>query len=128
MTTKLPPLVYVAGPFRAATPWQIVQNCRSSEEYSLEVWRMGGAAVSPHLNTQNFDKALPDDTFLYGTEAMLRACAAMLLIPGWQNSSGSLHELDVAREMGIPVFNAGDPDPRVLSSLVDLHRWLNERK
>lgn len=34
-------VVYIAGPFRAATPWLVEANVRRAEEVALAVWRLG---------------------------------------------------------------------------------------
>ena len=38
-------VVYVAGPYRASTEYQVLQNIRKAEEVALHVWRAGGEIV-----------------------------------------------------------------------------------
>lgn len=57
-------LVYLAGPFRGPTKWDVVQNIRRAESYALEIWKLGAACICPHLNTANFDGALPDQVWV----------------------------------------------------------------
>lgn len=97
-------VIYIAGKFRGATPWQVEQNVRAAEAAALEVWRAGCFALCPHTNTRHFDKELPDEVFLAGTLEMLRRSDAILLIPGWTRSQGALAELEEARRLGLAVF------------------------
>lgn len=99
-------LVYIAGPFRAHTAWDIEQNIRRAEERSLEVWRRGMAALCPHTNTRFFQGAALDEVWLEGTLEMLRRCDAVLLVPNWRGSSGTRAEITEALRLGIPVFES----------------------
>ena len=107
-------VVYVAGPYRAATAWEIEQNIRRAETLALEVWRSGAAAVCPHANTRFFQGAAPDDVWLDGDLAILAKCDALLMSPDWTRSSGSRAEQQFAEGRGIPVFYG----------LADLRVWL----
>jgi nucleoside 2-deoxyribosyltransferase len=98
-------VVYVAGPFRAPTHWGIVQNVRRAEAVALEVWRMGAAALTPHLNTANFQGAAPDEAWIEGTLALLRKCDAVVLVEGWAKSTGTAGEIAEAKRLGLPVFS-----------------------
>lgn len=98
------PMVYVAGPFRGPDSWAIEGNIRRAEELSLEVWRLGAAALCPHTNTRFFQGAAPDEVWLRGDLEMLSRCDAILMTPDWQRSSGARVEESFAREHGIAVF------------------------
>lgn len=99
-------VVYVAGPFRAANSWEMEQNIRRAEALALDVWRTPGlAAICPHSNTRFYQGAAPDDVWLDGDLAILERCDAVLLVPGWEKSSGTRTEIEWARYVeSIPVF------------------------
>ena len=97
-------VVYIAGPFRSSTPMGVQRNVRAAEEASLEVWKSGGAALCPHLNTANFDKSAPDEVFLDGTMEFLRRSDAIYLLPTWLSSVGARAEFAHAQSVGMPVF------------------------
>jgi hypothetical protein len=107
-------LVYIAGPFRATTPWAVEQNIRRAEELALEVWALGAVAVCPHTNSRFFDKLIPDKVFLDGYLTLLARCDAVLLTGSWETSEGTRNERTYADVHKIPVFE----------TLGDLTKWL----
>jgi nucleoside 2-deoxyribosyltransferase len=107
-------VVYVAGPFRGPSSWDIEQNIRRAESLSLDVWRSGAAALCPHTNTRFFQNAAPDDVWLAGDLAMLAKCDAILMTLDWERSTGARAEHDFAVERLMPVFY----------TLASLQAWL----
>lgn len=97
-------LIFVGGPFRGDSAWDIEQNIRSAEELSLELWRRGVAVICPHTNTRFFQGAAPDKIWLQGYLEMLKRCDALMLVAGWEQSSGTRAEVKLAKELNIPVF------------------------
>ena len=97
-------VVYVAGPFRANSAWGIELNIRKAEELSLEVWRMGAAALCPHTNTRFFQGAADDSVWLKGDLALLSKCDMMIVTDNWKQSSGARAEVEYAKLHSIPVF------------------------
>lgn len=115
--TPVPPkrVIYTASPFRSPLgPWGIFLNVRHAEKMALEVWKRGAVALCPHLNTANFQGALPDSVWLEGDLELLDRSDALLLSGEWNKSEGCQMELRHAQAKGIPV----------LISLEDLDRFL----
>ncbi|MHC4162550.1 MAG: DUF7768 domain-containing protein [Planctomycetota bacterium] len=99
-------LVFIAGPFRAANAWEIEQNIRRAETLALDAWRAGFAVICPHTNARFFQGAAPDDIWLRGDLEMLGRCDAVLLVAGWERSSGTAGEIEHARQCGIPAYES----------------------
>lgn len=99
-------VVYIAGPFRAESPWCVEQNVRRAELLALEVWSAGAVALCPHLNTRYYSGALHDSVWLHGDEELLLRCDAVLTVDGWENSQGALSEVALARRNGMSVFHS----------------------
>lgn len=102
-------LIYIAGPFRDSSPWEVEQNVRRAEFWSLACWRQGLAAICPHTHTRHFDnvEGVSTSDFIDGTLAMLAVCDAMLVVTDrgkHAKSSGTLGEIRYAQEYRIPVF------------------------
>jgi len=98
------PIVFVAGPFRADTAWEVEQNVRKAEECALEIWKMGCVAVCPHTNSRFFQGTAPDGIFLKGYKELLTKCDTVFLVVGWEDSFGTREEIELARSQDIPVF------------------------
>lgn len=113
-------LVYIAGPYRAATPWGVEQNIRAAEDVAVRVHKAGMFAVCPHANSRHMEGVADDAHFLAGTMEMMRRCDAVLLVPGWQRSAGSRGEVAEAERLGIPVFGSHDrvTEDEVMDALV----------
>ena len=107
-------LIYIAGPYRAACEWQVVQNIRRAEALALAVWQSGAACICPHKNTALFGGAAEDSLWLEGDLEMMRRCDAVLCTDDWRRSKGALEEVRVANEARIPVFQ----------TLAELQKWL----
>jgi nucleoside 2-deoxyribosyltransferase len=97
-------VVYVAGPFRGPNSWEIEENIRRAERLSLEVWRLGAAALCPHTNTRFFQGAADDSVWLDGDLELLARCDAVVMTDDWWKSSGAKAEEAHARALNIPVF------------------------
>lgn len=97
-------VIYIAGPFRGPSSWDIEQNIRRAEELALEVWKRGAACLCPHTNTRFFQGAAADDVWLKGDLEMLSRCDAVLTTADWKKSQGAWAEVEFAIARNIPVF------------------------
>lgn len=98
------PLIYVAGPFRGATPLDVRRNVEAARDLGLRVAQCGGYPMIPHTMTAEFDKQLTDQFWLDGTMEMLRRCDAIILLPTWKQSTGAKAEAEEARTR-MPTFH-----------------------
>jgi hypothetical protein len=112
-------VVYVAGPFRGATGWDVEQNVRRAEELGIEVAALGAMPLIPHANTRFFHGTISDQFWLDGTLELLRRTDALVLVRGWERSAGATAEKLEAERLGLPVFDTTDREWWVL-----LSRWL----
>ncbi len=98
-------VVYVAGRFRGLTGWAIRQNVYAAELAGLTVAEAGAMPLIPHKNTENFHGLLSDDFWLAGTQELVRRSDAVYVFDlRWRESRGTLMEITLARELGLPVF------------------------
>lgn len=114
-------VVFISGPFRAPSAWEIEQNIRRAEELALRVWRLGHAALCPHTNTRFFQGAAPDRVWLAGDLEMLRRCDCVLVLSGSGGSSGTNGEIAAATASGTPILRDAD-----ITSDDALGFWLSE--
>lgn len=105
------PLIYVAGPYRAATRAAIALNIMQARLLGIEAARRGWFPVIPHANTAHMEVDLPnlgDEFWLRGTMEMMERCDALVLVDGWENSVGTVAEVQRADQLHIPVFRRLD--------------------
>ena len=97
-------VVYIAGPYRSPLgEHQVLTNIMHARDAALFVWRNGGVAICPHLNTFLFGGAfgLPDKTWLDGDLEIISRCDAIFMVSGWEGSDGSKKELEWAGNCGL---------------------------
>jgi hypothetical protein len=99
-------VVYVAGPYRAPTEYEVLLNIQRAERLAIKVWLAGAACICPHKNTAFFGGAADDNIWLEGDKEIVRRCDAIVCTEGWRGSRGASGEVALARELGIPVFEA----------------------
>lgn len=98
-------VVYVAGPYRASTEYEVLLNIQAAERLALQVWQAGAACICPHKNTAFFGGAADDNVWLTGDLEIIRRCDALVCTSNWQSSIGAKGEVALAHSLGIPVFH-----------------------
>lgn len=100
--------IYVAGPYSANNVLEVLQNIGRGQKACAELFKKGYAPFCPwHDKSYVIDN--PDDKFTVDqfyeySIAWLKVSDAMLLLPGWTGSKGTLAEYKIAIDMGMPVF------------------------
>lgn len=99
-------IVYVAGPFRGATAWNINVNVLDAERWGLDLARLGAMPLVPHLLGQHMHGQCNEEFWLEGVMELLRRSDGVLLITGWEASSGARAEKLEAERLGLAVFES----------------------
>lgn len=99
-------VIYIAGPYRGASESEVFANILRARDCAAEVWKAGHIAICPHLNTMLMGGMLPDERWLEGDLEILKRCDGMMLVPGWESSSGSRRETGKAISFGIPIYES----------------------
>lgn len=101
--------VYVAGAYNASNIVDALENMRKGMRASTEVFLAGFAPFVPwfdyHFNLmlQEGEKLTIQDYYNYSI-AWLKVSDIMLVVEGWENSKGTKKEIEVAKEIGIPIY------------------------
>lgn len=101
--------VYVAGAYSATDVISVLNNMREGMRLSTQVFLLGYAPFCPWLD-HHFQFMLRPDEHLSVKDyydysiAWLEASDAMVLVPGWEKSTGTLNEIKRAEELGIPIY------------------------
>jgi len=122
-------VIYIAGPFRGAHAWAIAQNVHRAECAAYEIFASGHVALCPHTNTRHFDSSLPDQIFIDGTLELMRRCDAVIVLPDYKNSQGTLGEIAEAHRLGMPVaFLEGLLPGHIKTAVLDVEHGLELKK
>lgn len=98
-------LIYVAGPYRAATIFGVMEHIEAARREALRILAAGHYPVVPHLNTGLMDGVAPDWQILAGARMLMRRCDEVLLLPGWELSEGTCLEVEDAIAHHMPVYD-----------------------
>lgn len=117
-------VVYIAGKYRAPTPWGVEQNIQAAEAVAAKVIQAGHMPLTPHKNTAHMEGLADDAFFLAGTMELLRRCDAVVMVPGWERSVGARAEVVEANHLGLPVFDPpGDSHAAIHVAVTLLCEW-----
>lgn len=126
--------IYIAGKYRADTVSGIRRNIEEARNVAEMLWVLGFAVFCPHLNSALMDGIAPDRNFLEGDIEWLKCADAIVMLPGWRYSKGSVAEFNFAKAAGIPTFEwikfteslcIGDTK---LIEKEELHKYLEKRE
>lgn len=118
--------IYIAGPYSASNVIDVLGNMRRGMRLATKVFKAGFAPFCPHLDFHYSLMVREGEDFTVCeyydySMAWLEVSDAVLLLPGWRESKGTMKEVDRAYELKIPVFGhfnalvAWDKDPKSLA-------------
>ena len=105
--------VYVAGAMSANNILQMLENISEGIKVGAELLRLGFAPFVPHLDIafklqQGKGYEVPMEYYYGYTMEWLKASEAVLVVPGWETSTGTKAEIAKAQELNIPVYYSID--------------------
>jgi len=108
------PRVYIAGPLNphnGGGAIEYLRNCHRMIEAARYLIKNGCAPFCPAVDAAYFLGGMDDETptaeeIKSYSASWIRGCDAMLVMPGWKRSKGTLAEIEIARGLNIPVFKS----------------------
>jgi hypothetical protein len=104
--------IYVAGAYSANNVLDVLKNIGRGEDYSAKLFMMGYAPFCPWHDKdfvlRNWDKDFTVKMFYDYSMAWLEVSDIVFVIPGYENSKGTLAEIERAKELNIPVVYSLD--------------------
>jgi len=96
------PKIYIAGPY---TQGDVAMNVRNAFEAANRLADLGFAPFVPHgTHFWHMMFPRPYEFWLELDRQFLPCCDGLLRLPG--NSNGANKEVEVAKELGIPIFHS----------------------
>lgn len=97
--------VYVAGPYSGPDVITVLGNIKRGIETSTQILNKGFAVFCPWLDWQfGIQTNLTKEQYQRNSIAWLEVSDAVVLVEGWKNSEGTMKEIELAEQLGIPVF------------------------
>lgn len=110
--------VYVAGAYSGYI-MDVASNIRKGRRMCIDLVLSG---YNPYCPWNDWEWAvvadIPIEAFQRVGIAHLLKSDCVLLVPGWEDSKGTRREIEIAQEMGIPVFE----------SMTELHTWREAKR
>ena len=109
--------IYVAGKYSANNVLDVLKNIGRGEKACAQLFSMGYAPFCP-WHDKSYVTDMPDsdftvDQFYRYSLAWLEVSDAVLLLPGWEQSKGTVAEIERADQLGIPVFKSIEELPPI---------------
>lgn len=98
-------VVYIAGAYTAPNSWLREQNIRRAEYMALKLWRAGVPAICVHTIARYFHGEVSEADAMAIDNELLDRCDAVLLAPGWSESTGTRLEIERAKARGMQVWS-----------------------
>lgn len=117
-------VIYVAGPFRAPDGWEVACNVHRAEQAGREVARLGAVPLIPHSIGARMAGTETDVYWIRATLELMHRADAVLVLPGYEQSIGTLGEIKEARSAGLPLFLPVSDHPDFDS----LRDWISDRE
>ena len=97
-------LLYIAGPYSG----DINANIAEAERVSINLIRKGFHVLTPHKNTQNYEKYEDEnitfDTWIQMDFDLLSRCDAIYMMRKWGESPGAIGEFCYAEQHNITII------------------------
>ena len=102
--------IYVAGPYSADNVIDVLKNIGRGQKACSYLFSVGFAPFCP-WHDRIFITDRPEGKFTVSqfydySMAWLKVSDAVVLLPGWKNSVGTIAEIKEAKKRSIPVFES----------------------
>ena len=104
--------VYVAGPYSANNVLCVLKNIGAGQKVCSELFSNGFAPFCPWHDKSyvidNFEADFTVEQFYEYSIAWLKVSDCMLLLSGWAKSKGTVAEVEIAKSLGMRIFQSQD--------------------
>ena len=104
-------VLYLSGPISSTNggpPASVAlrhSRIEAAREAAIKLWKAGFTPICPHLNTLDMDdEELTPEDFIEGDIELVKRSNLVVLLPGWQMSTGAQKEVAAAKVYGVPTY------------------------
>lgn len=94
---------FISGAY-SGTPEEIERNLAKSSWVVEIATKAGWIPICPHIFWHPYAELQDYEFWLEGALGLIETCRILILVPGWETSSGVAKELELARELGIRIL------------------------
>lgn len=98
-------IIYISGKIRDDSLFKQECNIIDAMSVALECWKLGYPTICPHGNTHLFDGELTWEEFITGDLLILDRCDIIIMVEGWQESTGAMRERQYAHMRGMESYD-----------------------
>ena len=99
--------IYIAGPYSSPNIIQGLRNIREGNKVAAKLLTMGYSPFSPFLDhIFSFYEDISVEQYYKYSLDFLEVCDAMLVLPGYEKSVGTLKEIEFAEKRGIKIYHS----------------------
>jgi hypothetical protein len=95
--------VFISGAY-SGTPEEIEYNLLRASRVVEEVLNAGWVPICPNVFWHPFSEFQDYEFWLEAALGLIETCRVLVLIPGWERSSGVAKEIARSKELGIPIL------------------------
>ena len=99
---------FISGAYRGGSISEVELNVSRARCVIEDVLKAGWVPQCPNVYWHSFADLQGYDFWLEAALAILKTCDVLILVPGWETSSGARREVELAKEMGIPILTAAE--------------------
>ena len=103
-------VIFVSGAYHALSDRDHAKNIELARLAAAKLWSDDTVVICPHSNSawfENYRKDLPVDVWTNGYLELLRRSDALYVLRNSELSKGARAELQLAKELGIPIHEEG---------------------
>lgn len=93
--------IQIIGPYRGKSDAEKEQNIFRAWEESLHWWALGFFVLTPQCNSRNMSGVCSEAQFLRGYLDTIPLMNAVVVLPGYGTSEGSIKEVQYARTLQV---------------------------